>query len=76
MKSFALAVFVFLVAPGLAHAAGGVVESRTGVAPDRYVYYPGTEALAQDEIRLTACGTGSMRSGPQDGGWSGECGSS
>jgi ribonuclease Z len=58
MKSFALAVFVFLVAPGLAHAAGGVVESRTGVAPDRYVYYPGTEALAQDEIRLTACGTG------------------
>jgi ribonuclease Z len=39
-------------------AAGGVVESPTGVAPDRYVYYPGTEALKKDEIRLIACGTG------------------
>jgi ribonuclease Z len=28
------------------------------VAPDRYVYYPGTEALAKQEIRVTACGTG------------------
>ena len=24
-------------------AAGGVVKSPTGTAPDRYVYYPGTE---------------------------------
>ncbi len=39
-------------------AAGGVVISPTGVAPDRYVYYPGTEALKKDEIRLIACGTG------------------
>ncbi len=39
-------------------AAGGVVKSPTGVAPDRYVYYPGTEALKKDEIRLIACGTG------------------
>ncbi len=39
-------------------AAGGVVKSPTGVAPDRYVYYPGTEALNKDEIRLIACGTG------------------
>ena len=31
--------------------AGGVVESPTGVAPDRYVYYPGTEELVKDEIR-------------------------
>ena len=38
--------------------AGGAVTDPTGVAPDRYVYYPGTEALAEDEIRLTACGTG------------------
>jgi ribonuclease Z len=29
-----------------------------GTAPDRYVYYPGTEELQPDEIRLTACGTG------------------
>ncbi len=30
--------------------AGGKVESPTGTAPDRYAYYPGTEALAGDEI--------------------------
>ena len=40
------------------YAAGGKVSSPTGTAPDRYVYYPGTEALAKDEIRLFACGTG------------------
>ena len=45
-----LAQFVF--------AAGGVVETPTGEAPDRYVYYPGTEALSKEEIRVTACGTG------------------
>ena len=39
-------------------AAGGTVESPTGVAPDRYVYDPGTEKLSKDEIRLIACGTG------------------
>jgi len=52
---FSLALFVFPVAT---HAAGGVVKDPTGVAPDRYVYYPGTEALAKKEIRVTACGTG------------------
>jgi len=39
-------------------AAGGVVTDPAGVAPDRYVYYPGTEALDKKEIRITACGTG------------------
>ncbi|MGI9321572.1 MAG: hypothetical protein ACR2O5_09190, partial [Thiogranum sp.] len=43
---------------GQAHAAGGKVTSPTGVAPDRYVYYPGTEELSKKEIRVTACGTG------------------
>ncbi len=38
--------------------AGGAVKSPTGVAPDRYVYYPGTEPLRADEIRLIALGTG------------------
>jgi ribonuclease Z len=47
----ALAVIVLL-------GAGGKVTSPTGTAPDRYVYYPGTEALGKDEIRLIACGTG------------------
>ena len=39
-------------------AAGGKVTSPSGTAPDRYVYYPGTEALEPDEIRIIACGTG------------------
>ena len=39
-------------------AAGGVVSGPNTEAPDRYVYYPGTEILAQDEIRIFACGTG------------------
>jgi ribonuclease Z len=41
-----------------AEAAGGVVKDPTGTAPDRYVYYPGTEELSKDEIRVIACGTG------------------
>ena len=43
---------------GRADAAGGTVSERNGTAPDRYVYYPGTEVLDEDEIRLFACGTG------------------
>jgi ribonuclease Z len=41
-----------------AFAAGGKVPGPNTVAPDRYVYYPGTEELAPDEVRLIACGTG------------------
>ena len=45
-----------------AHASGGgVVQegwSPTGVYPTQEVYYPGTEALAEDEIRVIACGSG------------------
>ena len=41
-----------------AFAAGGAVEGPNEIAPDRYVYYPGTEVLAKDEIRVIACGTG------------------
>jgi len=44
-------------AAGTVFAAGGTVTDPAGVAPDRYVYYPGTEALAEDEIRVVACGT-------------------
>jgi ribonuclease Z len=49
---------ILLVLPAFALAAGGVVTDPTGVAPDRYVYYPGTEPLSKKEIRVTACGTG------------------
>lgn len=38
--------------------AGGVVADPNGIAPDRFVYYPGTEELGEDEIRIIACGTG------------------
>jgi hypothetical protein len=41
-----------------AQAAGGIVKGPNEVAPDRYVYYPGTEVLAKDEVRVIACGTG------------------
>jgi len=61
-KSQALSVLLAgcacLLAGAIVHAAGGVVTDPTGTAPDRYVYYPGTEALDEDEIRIIACGTG------------------
>ena len=41
-----------------AEAAGGKVIDPNGTAPDRYAYYPGTEELGKDEIRLIALGTG------------------
>ena len=41
-----------------AQAAGGKVTDPTGTAPDRYVYYPSTEKLAKDEIRVVVCGSG------------------
>jgi ribonuclease Z len=51
------ALFLLLFTP-VVMAAGGVVKSPTGTAPDRYVYYPGTEVLDKDEVRVIACGTG------------------
>jgi ribonuclease Z len=51
-------LMVAMLSASLVFAAGGVVKSPTGTAPDRYVYYPGTEALGTEEIRLFACGTG------------------
>ena len=53
-----ITIFTTLLATSLSWAAGGTVTDPAGVAPDRYVYYPGTEALAKDEIRVVACGTG------------------
>ena len=41
-----------------AGAAGGRVTGPNVEAAERYVYYPGTEVLAPDEIRVIACGTG------------------
>ncbi len=41
-----------------AKAAGDKVTDPRGTAPGRYVYYPGTEELAEDEIRVVVCGSG------------------
>ncbi|MHC4440816.1 MAG: guanitoxin biosynthesis MBL fold metallo-hydrolase GntH [Planctomycetota bacterium] len=41
-----------------AEAAGGKVLSPVSAAPGRYAYYPGTEELGSDEMRVIACGTG------------------
>ncbi len=41
-----------------ARAQDGREWSRTGPFPNHEVYYPGTETLAPDEMRVVACGTG------------------
>ena len=55
--AIAVALFCSISLLNPAFAAGGNV-SKAGVAEDRYAYYPGTEALGKDEMRVTACGTG------------------
>ena len=51
--------FFSLIAFGLATAGQAPQEwSRTQPYPVHDVYYPGTEALAPDEMRVIACGTG------------------
>ncbi len=40
-------------------------QSPTGIVQDRDVYYPGTEPLAPDEMRVTACGTGMPNARPK-----------
>ena len=59
-----------------AQAAGGRIESPTQPAPDRYVYYPGTEALLENEIRVICCGSGmpAARHGQAACSWLIECG--
>lgn len=58
-KTVLLVLFTIIsLTTNLAYGAGGIVTDPNGVAPDRYVYYPGTEKLGKDEIRVTACGTG------------------
>ena len=54
-----LAVETKIISEARAQSAGGVTEwSRTGPYPHHEVYYPGTETLAADEMRVIACGTG------------------
>lgn len=50
-------IFILNTGPSV-EAAGGKIKGPNVIAPDRYVYYPGTEILAEDEVRVVACGTG------------------
>jgi ribonuclease Z len=43
----------------------GPTFSPTGTLEDRDVYYPGTEALSPDEMRVIACGTGMPNARPK-----------
>jgi hypothetical protein len=68
----AVAIYMYGHFQGSNGTASGVVEeaqasgaselgkgwSPTGTSPNRDVYYPGTEALAPDEMRVIACGSG------------------
>ncbi|WP_420338433.1 guanitoxin biosynthesis MBL fold metallo-hydrolase GntH [Roseibium sp.] len=56
--SAAILGWPFFICTADVQAAGGLVEGPNVVAPDRYVYYPGTEVLAEEEVRVIACGTG------------------
>lgn len=58
IRALQIVCSLILLTPISTFAAGGVVEGPNEIAPDRYVYYPGTESLATEEIRVTACGTG------------------
>ena len=64
MKAYIKASFVWFISSVLyiamssAWGAGGVITGPNVIAPERYVYYPGTEVLAKEEIRVIACGTG------------------
>jgi len=55
---------VFLIYQMPLHAVGGSTSS-TGVQSDRDVYYPGTEELGHDEMRVIACGTGMPNARPK-----------
>ena len=59
MRAFTIASLVsLLLASTAAWSQSGQVPGPNAIAPDRYVYYPGTEVLAKDEVRVIACGTG------------------
>ena len=51
--------------PAIARSAVAAPTSPTGIVDDRDVYYPGTEALAPDEMRIVALGTGMPNARPK-----------
>jgi len=59
--------FAACVALIIVFGAGGKAPagSATSAVPDRDVYYPGSEDLAPDEMRIIACGTGMPNARPK-----------
>jgi ribonuclease Z len=55
-----VACLTFLIVMGAA-----APQSPVKPVPDRDVYYPGSEALGADEMRVTACGTGMPNQRPK-----------
>jgi ribonuclease Z len=53
-----VALVSLLITNTAAWSQSGTVSGPNVVAPDRYIYYPGTEVLAEGEVRVIACGTG------------------
>ena len=53
-----LCLLTMMLVSTVASSQSGRVPGPNVIAPDRYVYYPGTEVLAKDEVRVIACGTG------------------
>ena len=51
--------------PAIADPAAAQATSPTGIVENRDVYYPGTEALAPDEMRVVALGTGMPNARPK-----------
>ncbi len=51
--------------PALAQAEEQPMASPTGALPSREVYYPGSEDLRPDEMRVVACGTGMPNARPK-----------
>ena len=55
---------------GVINEAVAAVEKKTSASPvaalqEREIYYPGSEELAPDEMRVVACGTGMPNSRPK-----------
>ena len=61
--SVLMTLTLFLAADS--HATGHDEVSPVKALQDREVYYPGTEDLAPDEMRVTACGTGMPNARPK-----------
>ena len=58
MTLAAVVALAAMLANTPAWSQSGSIPGPNVIAPDRYIYYPGTEVLAKGEVRVIACGTG------------------